>query len=226
VRPDLAHFWPFRSLRGLWLGLLFGGLCTNPRNGSTWRGSTTAIIRSWDLAHQDLFGAEGGVPEWYLVELDEHATVPRAGQLRRGAGQPARARELVQPLDWATAGNRRHLAQPEPARARELVVISSFHGNTCPASTASARCEYVIWKKQIWSVARLMDPGLRHLLRVSHLCAAARPTCYPARWFHNDLQTFVCRERLCSWCGWVTSGGIATGASRTGRRPRIQAPQP
>ena len=26
------------------------------------------------------------------------------------------------------------------------------------------------------------------------------------------------------WCGWVTSGDIATGESRTGRRPRIQAP--
>jgi hypothetical protein len=28
------------------------------------------------------------------------------------------------------------------------------------------------------------------------------------------------------WRSWATSGGIATGAARTGRRPRTQAPPP
>ena len=50
------------------------------------------------LAHQDLFGAEGGIAERYLVELDEHAAVAGAGQLRGGAGQPGAA-EVLDPAD-------------------------------------------------------------------------------------------------------------------------------
>ena len=50
------------------------------------------------LAHQDLLRSEGGVAQRHLVERDVHATVARAGQLRRRARQPG-ATEVLDAVD-------------------------------------------------------------------------------------------------------------------------------
>ena len=46
------------------------------------------------LAHQDLLGSEGRVPQRHQVELDLHAAVAGTGQLGGGAGQPGAAEVL------------------------------------------------------------------------------------------------------------------------------------